>query len=124
LEEVESLLLRMIAGVFRFTFVRTPRFLYDLVVRCLPWGVKIARVLILLVIWVAIVFGPAYWVYVLEEQPTPWAGPLGAVVRWFREHRALGHIGLTVWTVLALAGSVWGAIYIRRRIRRKRATAQ
>jgi hypothetical protein len=96
LAEIEDELRRMIRGVFQFTCRRLP----ELVARVLfetigPAVVRLCRVLVVLCIWLAILFGP---VVVATNLGLPF-----------------GFLGGTTWLVLAIIGSVWGRRYLARK---------
>jgi hypothetical protein len=124
LDRFEDIEIRMIVGVFRFTFVRVPLFIKDLAVNWFPTLVKFIKVTLLFAFWCLLIVGPVVWlnkdrVGVLFEQPTPmwtwmeaWSTPLPGIEQ-------IRDISTWLWSSVALMGSVWGVLYVRR-VRRSR----
>jgi hypothetical protein len=123
LDELETLLKRMIAGVFRFAFFRLPRLAYNLVVCISPILAKIVRVLILLAIWVwlAILPGLAGLLFTQALDRLPWWVTPNPVLHWCAVNQTSCRGILLTWSIIAIVGSIWGAVYIRRKIKRRRA---
>jgi hypothetical protein len=122
LDEVESLLWRMLAGVFRFAFLRLPRLAYDFIMHVSPTFAKVARILLLLAAWAAIAVAPGLAAYDFREvrdRLAPW-GDAAPAIAWCFGHEAGCRVVLAVWSGVALCGSVWGALYVRRKARRGR----
>ncbi len=130
LEKIEAALRRMIVGVFRFIFVRLPMWVYELGKGFFDWigralgymvrlTVKLARVLCLAVVWLALVFGPLTaslcWDWPLKRsattppgqsvpaKPPPASIPPGSITGV-----ATWHVLGASWAVIGLIGSVWG----------------
>jgi hypothetical protein len=102
LAEVEDLLWRMIRGVYRFTFVRVPEWMYHTLVDTVgPVTIRLMRVLVALCLWLATVFGPSIATF--------------KIVGGF-----WGGVAALTWLALATSGSIWGASYIRKKRRAAR----
>lgn len=102
LAEVEDGGWRMIHGVFRFTIIRLPEWVYRTLLDTVgPATVRLIRVLIVFSLWLAIVLGPTVAVAKLN---LPYWGLIGSA-----------------WTVLAIAGSIWGRYCI---VRKRRAAEE
>lgn len=126
LDKLESLLVKMIRGAFYFTFVRVPRWVYDILVEWFSSVIKAVRVLILAVLWLVIVVIPGLFAFLVHEGHTAslreavssdavW---LSAIEGWFGSHGVYATVVAYTWSGLALVGSVWGAVHLRRRRRR------
>src|SRR6266446_149328 len=59
LDECETLLTRMIIGIFRFSFVRLPCWIYESTLQFAPTLVKAIRVLVLMAVWLLVAVVPA-----------------------------------------------------------------
>jgi len=67
LDRIEDMLIKMIYGISKFTFIKIPKFLKDTLVRLFPTLVKLVKVLFLFILWATIIFGPLiYYVYNTE----------------------------------------------------------
>jgi hypothetical protein len=95
LDCLETLGRRMIIGIGRFLTHVLPDWLARQLAHLGRIAVKSVRVLAVLAVWGALTFSPLLLLAWLEH-------PLPVV------------LGLT-WAALALAGSLWGALYVRRR---------
>ncbi len=97
LVEAEDALHRMTRGVFRFAFGRLPAWAVEALLGTVgPVAVRLARVLAVFALWLAVVFGPAA---LAAEVGVPfWPG-----------------LGVAAWTALALAGSFWGRACLARK---------
>ncbi len=97
LADVEDSLWRMVLGVFRFTFLRLPEWIYRTLVDVIgPATVRLIRVLIALSLWLAVLIVPAQFAYRLPS----WGGVLA-----------------TTWFILALVGSAWGRCHLAKKRR-------
>jgi tetratricopeptide (TPR) repeat protein len=112
LDQLEDLLSRMIRGVFRFTFVRLPREVYEAVIRWFPTAVKLLKVLGLLAAWLLLTFGPVAWVLGNGAWVSPDVGP---PLAWYYAHRTPWDVALCLWSAVAIIGSVWGVARLRRK---------
>ncbi len=112
----------MIVGIFRFMFVRFPVAIYEALVLFFPTAVKIVRLLILLMIWSALTFGPVFAAFnmgiVMEAVHFTGIGSLAFY--WCIENEITFRCISVGWSILAVCGSVWGAVYVRRRALRRR----
>jgi hypothetical protein len=87
----------MTAEVFRFTFHRLPEWTIRTLVETVgPAVVRAARVLAVLCLWLAVVFGPII------------AAPLLRAPLW-------GDAAAAAWLALAVTGSVWGLYRLKKR---------
>jgi hypothetical protein len=89
LDHIERMLRHMLTGVFRFAFVVLPHWISQEVGRLSPTIIKVARIVGLLVCWLAVVGLPTV-LCVVYEPGTPWL------------------LASFAWSVIALAGSAWG----------------
>src|SRR5580700_7128123 len=95
LDAIEDRFTRMNLGIWRFITSSFPQFFMRLYRGIVRVTCKLARVLVFALIWAGITFGPGIFLV---------RGPWLLVL-----------LGL-VWTGFALIGSVYGLIYLRRRI--------
>lgn len=97
LADVEDSLWRMVLGVFRFTFLRLPEWIYRTLVDVIgPATVRLIRVLVALSLWLAVLIVPAQFAYRLPS----WGGALAFT-----------------WVGLALVGSAWGRSHLAKKRR-------
>jgi hypothetical protein len=97
LADVEDSLWRMVLGVFRFTFLRLPEWIYRTLVDVIgPATVRFTRVLIAFSLWLTVLIVPAQFAYRLPS----WGGILAFT-----------------WVCVALVGSAWGRSQIARKSR-------
>lgn len=113
LDWVEEIIWRMIVGVIRFIFRELPKWVIDILKEWFPTFTKLIKVILLIVTFLIISFGPGVYVYLSThnlyfysyQYPKiivfePW-------VNWI----------MYGWTTVAILGALWGLI--RLRIRRK-----
>jgi protein-S-isoprenylcysteine O-methyltransferase Ste14 len=101
LADIESMLWRMVRGVFHFTFLRLPEWVYRTLLDVIgPAAIRLVRVIVVFCLWLAVVFGPV--ALTLKFEPPLWVRVIAAV-----------------WLVLAIAGSIWG----RSRLAKRRSAA-
>jgi hypothetical protein len=120
LDEVESLLFRMLIGVIKFPFIRLPRLLYRTLRFLFPAAVRVIRIGFLVSILCVVVCGPAAFAYFFDTAsnwladriPTP-------LLTWMKAHSAITRASCYAWMVVAMIGSMWGAIYARQKRKRK-----
>lgn len=114
LEIVEDLLIKMIAGLFRFIFVKVPTELYRAVLRWFPTLVQMLRIGGLLMFWLAAALGPC--VVMLQFSGRAFENwPRIPVPSMYEMHSEIWQAVVGSYTVLALTGSLWGVLYLRRR---------
>jgi hypothetical protein len=111
LDKIEECLLKMIFGIFKFTFYRLPRFVWETIESWFPTILKIARVLILICIWLSLLIGPLAFIYYKLYGIRPHPIDIEAEIRVILE--VYGTWSLA-WAGLALIGSFWGLVYVRR----------
>ena len=98
--DVEDVLVRMIAGVFRFMVDGLPTWIYHFVVDTLgPVAIRLVRVLGLAFLWLTILFGPLA------------IGCFFSLPSWWG-------LGSMAWMALSIGGSVWG---LNRIVRKRKA---
>ena len=121
---VERTLMKMILGVPRFIFWVIPREVFLFLERAFPWLVRLVRVCILFVVWLAIVSWPfalnhGYRGFAFDQlgYPDPWSIDINH--GWFV-------VFCWTWLALSICGSFWGIAYsvIRKRRRRKKKEAE
>lgn len=119
LEWAEDLLVRMICGVYKFIFIKLPTEAYYTVVRWFPTLVRLIKVAFYLAILMASIFLPA--VMAMNRQgiiePSGWF--VIPVPDWYLDHPAIWDAVAYCYSTLALIGSIWGAVYLRRRFKRR-----
>lgn len=121
LATIEDVLIKMIYGVFRFILIKVPQEIYGAVVRWFPTIVRLVRIMLLLAAWLVLVGGPACIRYLSVEYRPPWWPELGTLLEFYWEHAAVFDGLIVVYTALAVCGSAWGVLYIRRRRKQARA---
>jgi len=105
---LEDLLIKMIVGVFRFICVKLPSEFYRALVRWFPTLVRLGKVLSLLTIWLVVTFGPL----ALSMNTDP--PDLVSSVSTEPSRPEFWKWCAVSYTAVALCGSVWGAMYVRR----------
>lgn len=120
LEWLEDLFIKMIRGIFKFTLVHVPRELYRALVRWFPTLVRTLRVVVLGMIWLVLASAPFNWMLFHEAivNRLGWDGSVEPV--WYHSHRLAWNASIYLYSLLAVAGSGWGVLYIKR-LRRKMA---
>jgi DNA-directed RNA polymerase subunit RPC12/RpoP len=123
LEWAEDLLVRMICGVYKFIFIKLPTEAYHTVVRWFPTLVRLIKVAFYLAILMASIFLPA--VVAMNRQGIIEASGwfVIPVPDWYLAHPAIWDAVAYSYTALALIGSVWGAVYLRRRFKKRKSAA-
>lgn len=119
---LEDLLIKMIIGVFRFIFVKVPGELYRSLVRWFPTLVRFAKVVALLGVWSSVTFGPCAFSLQFSGWETSWFPWRIPVPQIYRDHAQLWNWCAGCYTALAVCGSIWGALYVRRRRKLARAS--
>lgn len=120
LETLENLFIKMIVGVFKFILLKLPTELFNLVQRWFPTLVKSLKVGLLAAIWMVLVLSPVVVVFGWERLVKIGSGAATLPI-WFHEYESALRLGSSVYTTLALAGSLWGALTLRRRLKNDRA---
>lgn len=129
LDQAESLLRRMIAGVFWFAFARLPLWVYRWLTRLSPLAVKLVRLAVLFAVWIVLVGGP---VIVCERSESvrfdysAFAAKTGLPImdyEWLESVRLYRSLAWA-WGIIAMTGSIWGVFYIRRRLRKRRSSQE
>lgn len=120
LEIVEDLLIKMIAGLFRFICVKVPTELYLAVLRWFPTLVRMLRICLLLAFWLVAAFGPCIVTLQFSGRAfETWRHiPVPPI---YETHSEIWQAVVGSYTVLALTGSLWGVLYVRRRRKTARA---
>ena len=119
---LEDLLIKMIVGVFRFIFVKLPSEFYRALVLWFPTLVRLLKVASLLIVWLTVTFGPIAVALRSDD-----LGPTRPLDLISAPEAATSHSELWTWcavayTAVALCGSVWGAMYVRRLRKQARAS--
>ena len=114
IHELELLLRKMIIGIFRFIFWVRPSAICSFVILLFPWILRGARVLCIFGAWLVLVLWP--WITI---KWIPQKFPDVQMPAWVTEHPDLTYIAGAIWIALALIASIWGAIYVRLRRRKK-----
>jgi thiol:disulfide interchange protein len=97
--EIEELLWRMVRGVFHFSFIKVPNWLYRAMLDTVgPAVIRMARVALVFCLWLAVVFSPVTLAIKLDFSAWPCLVCVG-------------------WMILAIAGSIWGRAYLKRRMK-------
>ncbi len=127
LDKIEDLLIRMIFGAVKFIFYRLPKFVIDSLLKMFPTAVKLARVCLLLAVWLFILVGPLFFLFkdVLQEH---WLSAGGFSVHHLAEDILTAandkftadpsSLIWAMWLPLVVVGSLWGLWYIQWRNRR------
>lgn len=128
LDQVIGILYRMIVGVIRFAFFRLPilllqagRWLRSLVSQLLRWLSptlrKLCIIFFLSCLWSLLVAGPIVFHQFWTEET--WRLSLPEFLQRYKTNPTALVTRLLVysWTVIAIAGSFWGILYVRRRIK-------
>lgn len=114
LELIEDVLVKMIVGLFRFISVKVPTEIYRAVVRWFPTLVRVGKIGALLAFWLIAALGPCLvtlqFAGVLFEGWTQLVAP-----NLYLSHPGIWQAVACIYTALALSGSVWGVLYVRRR---------
>ena len=100
---------RMLRGIFRFTFVRVPVWIWEVS----PTWLKVGRAIGVISLWILLTFGPAS-VAMMTEKGRNSLLPL-ALVRGYEGCGRAANVGIFAWSVLAVAGSAWGLMNLRKR---------
>lgn len=96
LADIEDMLRLMIRGVFLFTFRRLPEWVYRTLLETVgPITIRLFRVFVFFLLWLAVVFGPAVAVAKL--------------------HLPLWGLLAAAWLALAIIGSTWGRLYLAKK---------
>ncbi len=93
LDRIENVLWRMLTGVFRFAFIVLPQSIRWELGRISPTLLKLARVMGLLLCWLAVVSLPTV-LCVVYQPGTLWL------------------LASLVWSAVAIAGSAWGVQWV------------
>ena len=112
---LEDLLVRMIVGVFRFIFVKLPSELYRALRRWFPTLMRVVKILILLVAWLTLVFGPLFGSLHRAGSAKMWLPYEITVPAFYLRHAQLLDALVLGYSAIAVVGSIWGAVYMRRR---------
>lgn len=111
LDHLEQYLLKMIFGVFKFIFYRFPKFVWDTLANWFPTIVKFIKVSVLLCFWIIIVIGPLGYLYYEVFGIT--LHPIDIEIEFWTIVDAYGMWPMA-WSLIALIGSFWGLIYVKR----------
>lgn len=109
---------KMLLGIPKFLFVIFPRWLWQWLRETLPTVMQTVRMLTLAVLWAAVAFGPFVLWQNVDQIPDQVREAFNAVP----SSRAL----VSAWTLVAVAGSVYGLFYValrRRRLRKAKRVA-
>ena len=115
LELIEDVLVKMIVGLFRFISVKVPTEIYRAVVRWFPTLMRIGKIVALLAFWLTAALGPCLVTLqfagaLFESRPQLLPAP-----SLYLFHPGIWQVVVGIYTALALSGSVWGVLYVRRR---------
>ncbi len=116
LDEVESLLVRMLIGTVRFPFVRLPRWIHRTLRFLFPTAVRVIRICFLAAVLCLIVLGPAAYVFYFDSINN-WLSDKGfsSLTSPFRNHPVVTSWTCYTWAILTGIGAVWGAMYVTRK---------
>lgn len=123
LVDLQELLLRMLAGIFQFIFIQLPTEIVQTIIRWFPTLIRLGNVIVLFVLWLGAAFGPLALSLCREGREFPWMSPPLPVPEFYLRHAAVFDHTLVAYTILALYGSAWGAVRIRRQRRSRREAA-
>ncbi len=123
LVDLQELLLRMLVGIFQFIFIQLPTEIVHTIIRWFPTLIRLGNVIVLFALWLGAAFGPLALSLCREGREFPWMSPPLPVPEFYLHHAAVFDHTLVAYTILALYGSAWGAVRIRRRRRRRREAA-
>lgn len=122
LKQIESILIRMLIGVFRFPFVRLPRLIFQIMTQVSPTFVAISKITLLASLLLIIVCTPALYAWFFDEVNL-WLKPRMAsqVIDQLTTYQLLVRTGCYSMSTILGIGAAWGAIYlpIRRRLRNR-----
>ena len=119
LDELESLLIRMLIGTIKFPLVYVPRWIYRALRRLFPTMVRGLRVCFLAAVLFVTAIGPAAFAFFVTSSGGQLAVPgLSSSMAAFLEDSPVAFIWCCyAWSILATAGAIWGALYVRRKRR-------
>jgi hypothetical protein len=95
LDAFENFIIRMLSGFVRFIFRKIPKWTYNFFDFLIPNIIKLVRVTLLAAVFLAVAIGPGYVAFVFK-MPSVWL-----------------KTGMCMWSFAAIAGSIWGLIYLR-----------
>lgn len=120
LDWIESILHRMVRGIFRFIFCVLPPKIWRFFCDTCPWLAKVIRIGVLFCLWSFLVSWPFIFIriipehwpdFTLERQP----------FTFILAHQSSCIVAAYTWVGLALLGSIWGVFYIIIHSRRRKA---
>jgi hypothetical protein len=111
LDRIEQYLLRMIFGIFKFSLYHLPKYIWDTLTNWFPTIMKFVKVVLLLCFWIAVVIGPLSYLYYKIFGITPHPIDIETEYRAIVDTYGIWPIA---WAIVAIIGSFWGLIYIKR----------
>lgn len=123
LADLQSLLVRMLIGIFQFIFVKLPSDIFQTVRRWFPTVVRLAIVVFLACLWLLAAFGPLAYSFCREGREPTWTDTPLPVPKFYLEYATVFDHGIAAYTILAIYGSFWKALQGVRRLRQKRGAA-
>lgn len=116
LDEVESLLIRMLIGTIRFPFIWLPRNIYKLCKSLFPTAVRVFRICGLAALLAGIILFPGLYAIFFHQTNACLADRVPTeLLQMSIDQSTLTRLVCGTWSILAFTGAVWGAIYIRRK---------
>lgn len=118
LDYIENIIVRMIAGIFTFIFLRIPRWIMNLIYEWMPTFGKFLKVCVLLLAWFSIILSIPLLMWFTDifniGEPIQFRSFSDANFNWAISEIAKSPISY-FWILLCVAGSVWGILYYRRK---------
>ncbi|MDB5340527.1 MAG: hypothetical protein JWN70_6146 [Planctomycetaceae bacterium] len=118
LEWLEDLFIKMIRGIFKFTFIHIPCEVYRTLVHWYPTLVRTFRVAILGATWLFLASAPLIWILCHEWFMNRIGGDGSTQPIWYYAHQLAWNAVFYLYTGFAIVGSGWGVFYVKR-LRRK-----
>lgn len=118
LEWLEDLFIKMIRGMFKFTFIHIPCEAYRTLIQWSPTLVRAFRVAILGATWLVLALTPLIWVLFHQSIMTRVGADGLTEPIWYYAHQLAWNTVFYLYTGFAVVGSGWGVFYVKR-LRRK-----
>jgi len=119
LDWIESILHRMVRGIFRFIFAVLPPKIWRFICDTFPWLAKLIRITVLFCVWSFLVSWPLIILRVIPERWPDFTTERQPFT-FILAHQSSCTIAAYTWVGLALFGSLWGIFHITIRRRRQR----
>lgn len=116
LGEFESLLIRMLVGSIKFPFFRLPELTFRAVCRLFPTAVRVFRIVGLASVLFLVIVVPGVYGVAFDNCNDLIANHVpGSLYRFVSDHPLVLRAFCCFWSVVAVIGAIWGAIYARRK---------